>query len=66
MDESRMEVEREPSLIQKYPWIAEVPNKLKPLLNKMIGNLPNFYFAVQKKGFYIPDEKSKAINGEYL
>lgn len=44
-DENNMEEEQIP-LLEKYPWVAEVPNKLKPLLNKMIGNLPNFYFAV--------------------
>jgi len=32
----------------------------------MIGNLPNFYFSLQKKGYYLPERKSKAINGEYL
>ena len=32
----------------------------------MIGNLPNFYFSLVKKGYYLPERKSKAITGEYL
>ena len=53
-------------MADRYPWIKDIPPKLKPLLNKLIGNLTNFYFSLVKKGFYLPERKTKAINGEYL
>jgi len=59
-------MDEERQLVEIYPWIRNVPTKLKPLLNSMIGNLNNFYYSLQKKGFYLPERSSKAINGEYL
>ena len=56
----------ERGLAERLPWIRNVPPNLIPLLNKLIGNLPNFYFSIQKKGYYLPERKSKAITGEYL
>ena len=42
VDESRMEEEKH--LVDVYPWIKDVPPKLIPLLNSMIGNLTNLSY----------------------
>jgi hypothetical protein len=39
-------MEEERDLVMNYPWIKEVPPKLKPILNAMIGNLENFYYSL--------------------
>ena len=35
-------------------------------LNFMIDNVDNFYYALQKKGYYLPSIKSRAITFSYL
>ena len=59
-------MEEEINIKDKYPWVINVPDHLLPQINKIIGNLDGFYYSLQKNGHYLPERRSKAINGEYL
>ena len=42
--------------------IKDIPENLLPVVNNLIGNLRNFYTALQLKGYYLPRYESNYYN----